>query len=126
MPVSNETQNSEELTEQDWLEILAPLSDEDAVLLDAAMSRPLDSSSVALGKAQRKADLARMGVSLDDDIETAAERYLLNRDDESKRAILAEAKCLRARLSSIPWYKDSETSFGQFAWIRMAIDNMED
>ena len=126
MPVSNETQSCEELTEQGLLESLAPLSAEDVALLDAAMSRPLDPSSVALGEAQRKADLARMGVSLEDDIETAAERYLLNCDDKTKRAILAEAKCLRARLSSIPWYKDSETSFGQFAWIRMAIDNMED
>lgn len=126
MPVSNETQNSEELTEQDWLEILAPLSDEDAALLDTAMSRPLEPSLVALGEAHREAELARMGISIDDDIETVAEHYLPSCDAKTRRAILAEARRLRERRSSIPWYKEEERLCGQRLWLQLAMSYQGD
>lgn len=56
-----------------------------------------------------------------DDLETLSKIYLAGFPEDRRRAILAEARSLRARLSSIPWYGEKARKGGQLYWIRSAI-----
>ncbi len=55
-----------------------------------------------------------------DEIEIASETFLTVKDPARRRAIVAEAQRLRARLSSIPWYADKEKRHGPKAWLQLA------
>jgi len=56
-----------------------------------------------------------------DELKTISETYLPSCDQNRRRAILAEARRLRGRLSSIPWYAEREKKSGPILWLRLAI-----
>jgi hypothetical protein len=47
--------------------------------------------------------------------------YLANSEEKNRRAILAEARRLRERLSSIPWYANKAQKSGGLSWLQLAI-----
>lgn len=56
-----------------------------------------------------------------DPITDAANEMLDGMDPNRRRAIEAEARRLRARLLSIPWYAAKEARRGARCWIMMAL-----
>ncbi|EPZ16176.1 hypothetical protein M622_03080 [Thauera terpenica 58Eu] len=56
-----------------------------------------------------------------DDLDDVAVTYLKGFPPDRVRAIVAEARRLRARLSSIPFYAEKEKRRGSELWLRLAI-----
>lgn len=56
-----------------------------------------------------------------DEIETLSYSMLPNTPENQHRAIVAEARRLRARLLSIPFYADKERRNGPGCWIQLAM-----
>lgn len=56
-----------------------------------------------------------------DDLEEVAATYLEGFPPDRVRAIVAESRRLRARLSSIPFYAEKEKRRGAELWLRLAI-----
>ena len=56
-----------------------------------------------------------------DDLEEVAVTYLEGFAPDRVRAIVAEARRLRARRSSIPFYAEKEKRRGSVLWLRLAI-----
>lgn len=56
-----------------------------------------------------------------DDLEEVAKTYLEGIPPDRTRAIVAEARRLRARRSSIPFYAEKEKKRGAELWLRLAI-----
>ena len=56
-----------------------------------------------------------------DDLDDVAVTYLNGFPPDRVRAIVAEARRLRARLSSIPFYAEKEKRRGSELWLRLAI-----
>lgn len=56
-----------------------------------------------------------------DDLEDAAVTFLEGFPPDRVRAIVAEARRLRARRSSIPFYAEAEKRHGSKLWLRLAI-----
>lgn len=60
----------------------------------------------------------------DDELARLATTYLAGLPEHRQRAILAEARRKRARLSSIPWYANKARNGGEEYWLRSAISYM--
>ena len=56
-----------------------------------------------------------------DDLEEVSKTYLEGFAENRRRAIVAEARRLRARRSSIPFYAEAEKRRGAELWLRLAI-----
>ena len=56
-----------------------------------------------------------------DDLEEVAKTYLEGFPPDRVRAIVAEARRKRERLSSIPFYAEKEKRRGSELWLRLAI-----
>jgi len=56
-----------------------------------------------------------------DDLDVTSRTYLKGFAENRRRAIVAEARRLRARLSSIPFYAGKEKRRGSELWLRLAI-----
>ena len=59
-----------------------------------------------------------------DELETLSRSYLEGFPEHRRRAILAEARRKRARLSSIPWHANRAKRDGDEYWLSLSISYM--